>query len=130
MAKTAIITAKNLSKTYNSGSEQYHAIRNLDLEIYEGDFTVIMGNSGSGKSTLLYMLSGLDNVTAGEVYFQNQRIDNFTEQELSDFRSRRIGYIYQSINLVPDLSILDNITLPGYIAGQKKSNIKKKLKAS
>ncbi|PAD79256.1 ABC transporter ATP-binding protein [Paenibacillus campinasensis] len=126
MAKTAIITAKNLSKTYNSGSEQYHAIRNLDLEIYEGDFTVIMGNSGSGKSTLLYMLSGLDNVTAGEVYFQNQRIDNFTEQELSEFRSRRIGYIYQSINLVPDLSILDNITLPGYIAGQKKSNIKKK----
>ncbi|MCJ8010204.1 ABC transporter ATP-binding protein [Paenibacillus sp. KQZ6P-2] len=126
MEKKPIIRAKNLSKSYNSGSEQFHAIRNLDLDIYEGDFTVIMGNSGSGKSTLLYMLSGLDNVTAGEVYFQDQRIDHYTEKELSEFRSKKIGYIYQSINLVPDLSIMDNITLPGYIAGQRKSNIKKK----
>ena len=126
MAKKPIITAKSLSKTYNSGSEQFHAIRNLDLEIFEGEFTVIMGNSGSGKSTLLYMLSGLDNVTAGEVYFQEQRIDNYTEKDLSDFRSKRIGYIYQSINLVPDLTIMDNITLPGYIAGQRKTNMKKK----
>ncbi|WP_019639613.1 ABC transporter ATP-binding protein [Paenibacillus fonticola] len=126
MAKKPIVSAKNLSKTYDTGNEQFHAIRNLDLDIYEGDFTVIMGNSGSGKSTLLYLLSGLDNVTAGEVYFRNQRIDNYNEKELSDFRSKKIGYIYQSINLVPDLSILDNITLPGYIAGQKKSNVKNK----
>ncbi|MGM0882928.1 MAG: ABC transporter ATP-binding protein [Bacillota bacterium] len=126
MAKKTIIRAKNLSKTYNTGSEQYHAIRNLDLEIYEGDFTVIMGNSGSGKSTLLYLLSGLDNVTAGEVYFRDQRIDNYNEKELSDFRTRKIGYIYQSINLVPDLSLLDNISLPGYIAGQKKNKVKTK----
>lgn len=126
MAKKTIIRAKNISKTYNTGSEQYHAIRNLDLEIYEGDFTVIMGNSGSGKSTLLYLLSGLDNVTAGEVYFREKRIDNYNEKELSDFRMKQIGYIYQSINLVPDLSILDNISLPGYIAGQKKNKVKTK----
>jgi putative ABC transport system ATP-binding protein len=126
VAKKAIIRATNLCKTYYTGSEQYHAIRNLDLEIYEGEFTVIMGNSGSGKSTLLYLLSGLDNVTAGEVYFQEQRIDSYNENEIADFRTKKIGYIYQSINLVPDLFILENIALPGYIAGNKKNNVKEK----
>lgn len=125
MNKTSIIRAQNLCKTYQTGSEQYHAIRNVNLDIYEGDFTVIMGNSGSGKSTLLYLLSGLDMVTAGEVYFQNQRIDTYSERELSAFRTRRIGYIYQSINLVPDLSIHENIALPGYIARNKKVRFKR-----
>ncbi|MDR6720618.1 ABC transporter ATP-binding protein [Paenibacillus sp. 2003] len=123
MSKKVIIRAQNLCKTYNSGSEQYHAIRNVDLDIYEGEFTVIMGNSGSGKSTLLYLLSGLDQITAGEVYFRDQRIDAYSEREMSNFRTRRIGYIYQSINLVPDLSIKENIALPGYIAGNKTKDI-------
>ncbi|MEK4528968.1 ABC transporter ATP-binding protein [Paenibacillus sp. FSL H8-0104] len=123
MSKKVIIRAQNLCKTYNSGSEQHHAIRNVDLDIYEGEFTVIMGNSGSGKSTLLYLLSGLDQITAGEVYFRDQRIDAYSERAMSDFRTRRIGYIYQSINLVPDLSIKENIALPGYIAGNKKKDI-------
>lgn len=126
MTKTAIIRSTNLCKTYTTGSEQFHAIRNVDLEIYEGDFTVIMGNSGSGKSTLLYLLSGLDNVTSGEVYFQEKRIDSYKEKDIANFRMKKIGYIYQSINLVPDLSIFDNISLPGYIAGSKKSEVKKK----
>ncbi|MEI2283401.1 ABC transporter ATP-binding protein [Paenibacillus polysaccharolyticus] len=128
MNKTSIIRAQNLCKTYQTGSEQYHAIRNVNLDIYEGDFTVIMGNSGSGKSTLLYLLSGLDMVTAGEVYFQNQRIDTYSERELSAFRTRRIGYIYQSINLVPDLSIHENIALPGYIARNKKNEVQARAK--
>ncbi|KAA8786238.1 putative ABC transport system ATP-binding protein [Paenibacillus sp. 4624] len=128
MNKISIIRAQNLCKTYQTGSEQYHAIRNVNLDIYEGDFTVIMGNSGSGKSTLLYLLSGLDQVTAGEVYFQNQRIDTYSERELSAFRTRRIGYIYQSINLVPDLSIQENIALPGYIARNKKSEVQARAK--
>ncbi|WP_340387667.1 ABC transporter ATP-binding protein [Paenibacillus sp. FSL E2-0151] len=123
MSKKVIIRAQNLCKTYNSGSEQHHAILNVDLDIYEGEFTVIMGNSGSGKSTLLYLLSGLDQITAGEVYFRDQRIDAYSERQMSDFRTRRIGYIYQSINLVPDLSIKENIALPGYIAGNKKKDI-------
>jgi len=123
LSKKVIIRAQNLCKTYNSGSEQYHAIRNVDLDIYEGEFTVIMGNSGSGKSTLLYLLSGLDQITAGEVYFRDQRIDAYSEREMSNFRTRRIGYIYQSINLVPDLSIKENIALPGYIAGNKTKDI-------
>lgn len=128
MNKTSIIRAQNLCKTYQTGTEQYHAIRNVNLDIYESDFTVIMGNSGSGKSTLLYLLSGLDQVTAGEVFFQNQRIDTYNERELSAFRTRRIGYIYQSINLVPDLSIQENIALPGYIARSKKSEVQARAK--
>ncbi|MNW37762.1 Lipoprotein-releasing system ATP-binding protein LolD [compost metagenome] len=124
LKKRAIIQATNLCKTYSTGSEQFHAVRNLDLEIYEGDFTVIMGNSGSGKSTLMYMLSGLDSVTVGEVYFQGQRIDSYNQKQMADFRATRIGYIYQSINLVPDLTLFENIALPGYIAGQPKKKVK------
>ena len=126
LEKSVIIQAKNLCKTYSSGVEQFHAIKNINLEIYEGDFTVIMGNSGSGKSTLLYLLSGLDNVTAGEVYFQGERVDKFNERQLAEFRAEKIGYIYQSINLVPDLTLFENIALPGYIAKEPKSKVDKK----
>lgn len=126
MLKDVIIRTKNLCKTYSTGSEQFHAIRNIDLDIYQGDFTVIMGDSGSGKSTLLYLLSGLDSITAGEVYFQQQRMDSFTEKELAAFRARRIGYVYQSSNLVPDLTLFENIALPGYVAGIPKREVKEK----
>lgn len=127
MTKNAIIQATNLCKTYSTGSEQFHAVRNMNLEIYEGDFTVIMGNSGSGKSTLMYMLSGLDSVTVGEVYFQGERIDSYNQKQMADFRATRIGYIYQSINLVPDLTLYENIALPAYIAGQSKKKVKNKV---
>jgi putative ABC transport system ATP-binding protein len=126
MPKKVMFQAKNLCKTYVSGSEQFHAIKNLSLEIYKGDFTVIMGNSGSGKSSLLYLLSGLDEATAGEVYFEADRIDQYGEKKLTIFRNKKIGYIYQSINLVPDLTLFENIALPGYINGLKKSEVKKK----
>lgn len=126
MSKATVIQTKNLCKTYSTGSEQFHAIRNIDLDIYQGDFTVIMGDSGSGKSTLLYLLSGLDSLTAGEVYFHQQRLDNFSEKALANFRATKIGYIYQSSNLVPDLTLLENIALPGYVAGTPKREVKHK----
>lgn len=126
MSKATVIQTKNLCKTYSTGSEQFHAIRNIDLDIYQGDFTVIMGDSGSGKSTLLYLLSGLDSLTAGEVYFHQQRLDNFSEKALANFRATKIGYIYQSSNLVPDLTLLENIALPGYVAGTPKREVKQK----
>lgn len=126
MEKEVLIRATNLCKTYTTGSEHYHAIKNIDVEIYKGDFTVIMGNSGSGKSTLLYLLSGLDTITAGEVHFHGERLDTFSEKELAFFRSKKIGYIYQSSNLVPDLTLLENIALPGYIAKTAKKQVLKK----
>ncbi|OIA99668.1 ABC transporter ATP-binding protein [Paenibacillus sp. LC231] len=125
-SKTIMLQAANLCKTYTTGKEQYHAIRNVDLSIYAGDFTVIMGDSGSGKSTLLYLLSGLDEVTTGEVCLQGQRFDQFSAKELARFRANRIGFIYQNSNLVPDLSLFDNIALPGYIANQDKEQVRQR----
>lgn len=124
--KNIILKAVNLCKTYATGTEQYHAIRNVTLEICQGDFTIIIGSSGSGKSTLLYLLSGLDNLSAGEVYFKEQRIDGYNEKKMSDFRTRNISFVYQGINLVPDLTIFENIALPGYLSGAAKSIVKKK----
>lgn len=128
MKQSAIIEASNLCKTYSTGKEQHHAIRNLNLDVYEGDFTVIMGNSGSGKSTLLYLLSGLDKATAGEVRYRGERLDLTDERKLARFRAHEIGYIYQSIHLVPDLTLLENVALPGYAAGAPKSAVRARAK--
>ncbi|MFJ7406809.1 MULTISPECIES: ABC transporter ATP-binding protein [unclassified Lysinibacillus] len=129
MEKEILIRAANLCKTYTTGREQYHAIININLDIFKSDFTVIMGNSGSGKSTLLYLLSGLDSITAGEVYFREDRIDTFTEKQLAAFRTKKIGFIYQNSNLVPDLTLIENIALPGYIAKTAKRKVLKRAEA-
>lgn len=123
--KNIAIRAVKLCKTYSTGTEKYHAIQNVDLEIYEGDFTVIMGSSGSGKSTLLYLLSGLDQVSVGEVYFKGERIDQFDEEQMGKFRNEKIGYVYQGIHLVPDLIIFENVAFPGYIAGRNMKEVKR-----
>ncbi|MFF2484697.1 ABC transporter ATP-binding protein [Paenibacillus sp. NPDC058071] len=125
MSRSTIIQAKHLCKTYMTGTEQYHAIRNVDLDIYEGDFTVIMGESGSGKSTLLYLLSGLDSATTGEVIFKGRKMSEFGEKEMASFRSKHAGMIYQGIHLVPDLTLIDNVALPGYAAGADKKELKR-----
>ena len=124
--KNAIITAENISKTYVTGDEEFKAVRDVSLEIYEGDFTVIMGSSGSGKSTLMYLLSGLDSLSAGRVSLKGSQIDALPEKEMADLRARKIGYVYQGINLVPDMTIFDNIAFPGYIAGAPKAAVRKK----
>lgn len=124
--KHFIIRAESISKTYLTGTEEYHAVRNVSLELHEGEFTVVMGSSGSGKSTLLYLLSGLDSLSAGKVFLVGQQIDALSEKELSGLRANKIGYVYQGINLVPDMTLLENIAFPGYISGAKKSVVKKK----
>lgn len=113
--KNVIIQAKDLSKTYVSDGIPFYAISNLNIEIYEGDFTVIMGSSGSGKSTLLYLLSGMDNITCGEVYFQDIRMDKMEEKSGAKFRRKNIGFIFQAINLVPNLSLFENVAISGYL---------------
>lgn len=124
--KNVLIKAVKLCKTYNMGDDSFHAIRNLDLDIYESDFTIIMGSSGSGKSTLLYLLSCLDQLSVGEVYFKDQRIDQYDELKMADFRARKIGYVYQGIHLIPDLTLFENIAFPGYVAGRKKKEVDNK----
>lgn len=122
MAKPIIKTV-DVCKTFVSDGEQFHAIRNISMEIYENDFTVIMGSSGSGKSTLLYLLSGMDRITAGEVYFLGQRIDKIKEKEMALFRRKNVGFVFQAINLVPNLTLFENIALPGYLGEKDKDKV-------
>ena len=113
--KELILEARDLCKTYVSDGAPFHAIRSLDLAIYEGDFTVIMGSSGSGKSTLLYLLSGMDAITSGEVYFRDRRIDAMNEKSAAGFRRSSIGFIFQAIHLTPHLTLFENVAIPGYL---------------
>lgn len=124
--KSKIISTKDLCKTYVSDGVQFHAIRNINLEIYENEFTVIMGSSGSGKSTLLYLLSGLDNVTAGEVSFEELRVDLMNEKKTSKFRRESIGFVFQAINLVPNLTLLENTAISGYLKEKNRKKVNDK----
>lgn len=121
--KPILIETEDLCKTYTSDKVPFHALRNVNLQITQGEFTVIMGSSGSGKSTLLYLLSGLDTVTAGRVHMNGQRIDLLTEKKAARFRRTSIGFVFQAINLVPTLSLQDNIALSGYVNGGNRRNV-------
>ncbi|MDP4089841.1 MAG: ABC transporter ATP-binding protein, partial [Bacillota bacterium] len=121
-----ILTTRDLCKTYLSDGEAVHAIKNINLDIYEGDFTVIMGSSGSGKSTLLYLLSGMEDATSGTVDFGGTELSRLKEDELAKFRRSRIGFVFQSINLVPNLSLIENVVLPGYLLERYKSKVDNK----
>ncbi|MDP4094818.1 MAG: ABC transporter ATP-binding protein [Bacillota bacterium] len=113
--KETILQTKALCKSYTTDGEQNHVLKNINLEIYKSDFTVIMGSSGSGKSTLLYNLSGMDTPTSGEVYCGTRRIDNLKENQLAKLRRTEIGFVFQQMHLVSNLSIFENITMPGYL---------------
>lgn len=123
MNENILLNVKDLCKTYYSEGEGVHAIRNINLDIYEGDFTVIMGSSGCGKSTLLYLLSGLDKVTAGEIWFKNKRLDNLKEKQMVHFRRKNMGFVFQGINLVPYLSLIENSIVTGRLIEKNKTMV-------
>ena len=106
------IEAKNLSKIYGSGENQVTALHKADLEIHSGDFISIMGPSGSGKSTLLHLLSGLDFPTAGSISYDGQDIYALKDKELSAFRRKHIGFVFQQFHLLPVLTARENIMMP------------------
>ncbi len=106
------ITAKELSKIYGSGENRVAALHNVNLEITSGDFISIMGPSGSGKSTLLHLLSGLDRPTSGSLIYGGKDIYSLNDKELSAFRRRSIGFIFQQFNLLPVLTARENIIMP------------------
>jgi len=118
-----ILESKNLCKTYYSNDVEFHALKNVDLEINQGEFVAIMGQSGSGKSTLLYTLSGMDNITGGEVYIKDQKINNLKEKQMNKIRRENIGFIFQGINLVSNLTLKENIVVPGYLTSKSKTEI-------
>ena len=112
--KKEIISARGLSKSFAHNGGQVHIISNVDLDIYEGDFTIIMGASGSGKSTMLYALSGMDRATSGEVIIDGKNITVMKERELARLRNTKFGFVFQQIHLVSNLTIFENIAVPGY----------------
>ena len=115
-----VLHTEKLCKSFSNSAAQQHVIKNLDLEIMEGDFTVIMGASGSGKSTLLYALSGMDKPTLGKVFFGNTEIQDYSNDQLAVFRRKNCGFVFQSIYLLENQNVLDNV-LTGAFAVQKNS---------
>ena len=116
----AILRTEKLSKTFSNEGMQQHVIKNLDLEIIEKDFTIIMGSSGSGKSTLLYALSGMDKPSLGKVYFGDEDISEYSNDKLAMFRRRHCGFVFQSIYLLENMNVFDNI-MTGALVVQKNS---------
>ncbi len=114
-----ILTSQNLCKYYGSGENMVKALDNVSVSIDDGEFVSIIGTSGSGKSTLLNMLGGLDRPTSGEVYVKNKKLSDMNDEELTMFRRRNIGFIFQNYNLVPVLNVYENIVLPIELDGTK-----------
>ncbi|HEY94291.1 MAG TPA: ABC transporter ATP-binding protein [Dehalococcoidia bacterium] len=113
---TTLVTATNLARTFVIGSEEVHAVHDVNLEVVSGKLLAITGRSGSGKTTLLNLLAGLDTPTSGTVYFEGQDLSKLAEWELTELRRHRIGFVFQSFGLLPLLSAFENVELPLRIA--------------
>lgn len=114
----SVIKVKNLNKYYKSGSESYHALKNVNFEVNEGEFVVILGHSGSGKSTLLNIIGGLDEYDSGEVCLNGMNYKDADDVKMSDFRCSTIGFVFQSYNLIPVLNVYENIVFPVNISNK------------
>lgn len=113
--KQTILSAKDVCKSFAHNGGQLHILSHVELDLYEGEFTVIMGASGSGKSTLLYALSGMDRATAGEVLYGGKDIVKMKEKELAKLRYSDFGFIFQQMHLVSNLTLFENVVVPGYL---------------
>lgn len=118
-----IIKTKKLCKNFKTGEEEQQVLKNLDIEIYENDFTVIMGASGSGKSTLLYALSGMDTPTSGSIKFFDMEISKMNNDKLAVFRRENCGFVFQQMFLLDNMSIMDNILASGYLVSKNRKEI-------
>lgn len=121
--KETLIKTERLSKSFSNAGVQQHVLRNIDLELYKGDFTVIMGASGAGKSTLLYALSGMDTPTLGTITFGEKCISDLNSDGLAVFRKEHCGFIFQQIYLIDTMSIFDNVLAAGLLVSNDKKAI-------
>ena len=112
-----ILKTEKLCKSFSNSGNMQHVLKNMDMEIYKGDFTIIMGNSGSGKSTLLYALSGMDRPSMGKVVFDGTDISGFDNNKLALFRRKNCGFVFQNIYLLDNMSVLDNVLASAYLMG-------------
>ena len=106
-----IVELKNVSKTYNTGDREFKALDNIDLSINKGEFVVILGPSGAGKSTLLNLIGGMDTPTSGSIKIDGEEISKYNENQLSEYRAENIGFIFQFYNILPTLTVLENVEL-------------------
>ncbi|MHA2052375.1 MAG: ABC transporter ATP-binding protein [Candidatus Hodarchaeales archaeon] len=116
-----LIELKNVSRTFVSGSEKVNALDGIDLKIKAGEFILILGPSGSGKTTLLNLIGGIDKPTRGHVLVKGHDIANFSDRELTTYRAKTIGWIFQFFNLIPSLNVLENVALGLELAGNFKN---------
>jgi ABC-type lipoprotein export system ATPase subunit len=110
------LSARGLSKTYAMGKRSLEVLRGVNLEVLRGEFLALRGASGAGKSTLLHLIGGLDSPNAGGILFKNQNLAKFSESELTQFRNRRVGFVFQAYHLLPELTALENVCLPARVA--------------
>ncbi len=123
---SALIKAIELYKVYNDKRVKVEALKNINLTIKKGEFIGILGPSGSGKTTLLNCLSAIDNPTRGEIYFKGVPFQNLKEEERTSFRAKNMGFVFQFFNLIPVLTVLENVQLPLLILGEKNKTSKDK----
>lgn len=121
--KEILLKTENLSKSFSNGGVLQHVLKNIDLKLYKGDFTVIMGASGAGKSTLLYALSGMDTPTLGTITFGGRVISDLSPDGLAVFRRRHCGFVFQQIYLIDGMSVMDNVLSAGLLVSSDKKGL-------
>ena len=126
--KEVIYKTENLSKSFSSGGIMQHVLKNIGMELYQGDFTVVMGASGAGKSTLLYALSVMDTPTLGKITFQGQEISSLSQDGLAMFRRRHCGFVFQQIYLIDTMSVMDNVLCAGLLVNRDKRALVRRAK--
>lgn len=123
-----LISARSLKKTYGIGNAKQTVLQNLDIDIYKGDFTVIMGSSGAGKSTLMYLLAGMDRATGGTIHFGESNLTKLTDDQLALFRRKNCGFVFQQIYLLEKMSLMDNVITAGVLCQKRKKEVIKRAK--
>lgn len=113
--KKEILKAVDVCKSFANNGGQNHVLDMVNLEVYEGDFTVIMGSSGAGKSTLLYALSVMDAPTMGSVFYKEKEITGLKEKQMAELRAQEFGFVFQQMHLVSNLTLWENVAVPGYL---------------
>ena len=126
--KEILLKTERLSKSFSNGGSMQHVLRNIDLELYKGDFTVIMGASGAGKSTLLYALSGMDTPTLGTITFGDQVISGLSPDGLAVFRREHCGFVFQQIYLIDGMSVMDNVLSAGLLVDKDRKALVRRAK--
>lgn len=123
-----LLKTEKLSKSFSNGGAMQHVLKNIDLQLTEGDFTVIMGASGAGKSTLLYALSGMDTPTLGKITFGDEVISELSQDDLAVFRRQHCGFVFQQIHLIDGMSVMDNVLSAGLLVSRDRRAVVRRAK--